>query len=161
MRLDAQMLAGALLAVCEVGLDERERGRCIGNATSQWIEVGVREIMIHTPGKRGVSKHEVRRAVEHAKFGHDGGCIAFGVPVAEVEGLLRRHDQGSAYALLREAYRDAVDEVTGSRADWSRDMAKGAIASQVCARLTPARVPIAKGGFDAPESVEPALRRTD
>lgn len=142
----ARSLAGIMLAVCEVGLGERQRGRCVGSGIWRWIEVDVPTITLRSPPNFRASKREVRHARQHAMSGHDDGCYAFGVSSLEVEALVRFHDGDRASTLLLEAFKDAVAEVLRGCQPWSRELAGDALEAQVYRRVTPSRVESKKVG---------------
>ena len=103
-------LAARLGALCAAGIELRARGACAAPD---------------------------RREFRHALRGHDAGCRALGLPLADTERVLRKWDAGGAAGLLIEALREAVEEIGALGAGWSPELAHEIVGYAIARRITP------------------------
>lgn len=87
----ASELAREVLALCRAGIVMRRVSRCLGYV-----------------GPDGSALQGDSRVVQrHLSAGHNGGCLAFGVPTAALQRVVRLYDKIEAWALLEQAYLEA------------------------------------------------------
>lgn len=158
----AGQLAWKLARIVDRGIELRVEGWCLGAPRPAQLTVLANGMVVSTE----LRLKSDRQTREHARRGHDDGCVAFGVSLNTARELTRAWDVVGAAPLLMEAFAEAAAEVRTSRVGWTPDRARDAFTLSLQARVTPtgltqARAPRSDAAPQMPRSSSnaPSSRR--
>ncbi|MGO3146943.1 MAG: hypothetical protein ACTIJ6_04600 [Leucobacter sp.] len=162
--LDAQELAYVLREVIRRGVERRELHSCLGVGLTATLPLLLPELTgVSTQSRRRIDlmrtrNQGLRRAVLHARVGHDRGCETLGVSSKEVRLILERFDQIGAAALLFESFCDAVEELSRETSLWNPGGAQEVFEIHLSRRITPRPIHTQTAGPDT-QNVRRARRK--
>lgn len=145
----ARELAWLLIEIVHRGIECRARERCLGVGIAKHARAAFafgQSTADNASTPRATTRVETRKAIKHARRGHDSGCETLGVSLAELAQFLRAYDSADAQALLQEAIDLSVEEIQrdSELGSWSADAAREIFDLHLRRRITPL-IPNSKG----------------
>lgn len=148
-------LASALQAVCELGLRNRQHGRCLGGDLASRIVLtqvpviagsggGLCGAAVRQMSGGGAEKWKVHQsAVRHALCGHDEGCVGMGVALRELTELATTWGGRDASRYLMEGIRGVLRSMDGAVPLSDQELSES-LDLALRERVTPARPSMTK-----------------